>query len=118
MKFSQASLVALLLPAASARFIEDNESNRVGLYTEWAKEVDEASTKYHIELAPEDTRWVTEDEKWELRRVSHFILLYGISLHLLCGELLHRGTLWFPYFFQQQLHSYPCAAMAVPDQGC
>lgn len=25
--------------------------------------------KYHIELAPGDTRWVTEEEKWSLRRV-------------------------------------------------
>ncbi|RKU48911.1 Leucine aminopeptidase 1 [Coniochaeta pulveracea] len=68
MRLSQASLLTLLLPAVSARFIEDSETNRVGLYTEWAKEVDEAATKYHIELAPGDTRWVTEDEKWELRR--------------------------------------------------
>lgn len=94
MKFSQASLLALLLPAASARFIEDNESNRVGLYTEWAKEVDEAATKYHIELAPGDTRWVTEDEKWELRRVSGSI--HGIrshSLRLLSERILYHGIL-------------------------
>lgn len=25
--------------------------------------------KFLIELAPEETRWVTEDEKWNLRRV-------------------------------------------------
>lgn len=26
--------------------------------------------RYLVEFGPEDTRWVTEDEKWELRRVS------------------------------------------------
>jgi len=25
---------------------------------------------YLIELSPGETRWVTEDEKWEIRRVS------------------------------------------------
>ncbi|KAJ9133945.1 Peptide hydrolase [Coniochaeta hoffmannii] len=68
MKISQASLVALLLPAVSARFVEDHEIDRVGIYTDWAKQVDETSQKYHIELSPGETRWVTEEEKWELRR--------------------------------------------------
>lgn len=74
MKLSQASLVALLLPAVSARFVESSENNKIGLYTDWAKDVYEADydaqTKYHIELAPGVTKWVTEDEKWALRRVS------------------------------------------------
>lgn len=26
--------------------------------------------KYLIELGPGETRWITEDEKWELKRVS------------------------------------------------
>ena len=26
--------------------------------------------RYLVEFGPEDTRWVTEEEKWELRRVS------------------------------------------------
>lgn len=29
-------------------------------------------TQYLIELGPEETRWVTEDEKWALRRVRGF----------------------------------------------
>jgi hypothetical protein len=70
MKIAQASLLALLVPAASARFIEANELSRVSLHTDWATQVDETTPKYHIELAPGETRWVTEDEKWELRRVS------------------------------------------------
>lgn len=28
--------------------------------------------KYHIELSPGDTRWVTEEEKWSLKRVWSF----------------------------------------------
>ena len=27
--------------------------------------------KYLVEFEPGETRWVTEDEKWELRRVCH-----------------------------------------------
>ena len=26
--------------------------------------------RYLIELGPDDLRWVTEDEKWDIRRVS------------------------------------------------
>lgn len=71
MKVSKASVLALLLPAVSARFVEESEqAERVGLYTDWAKQVDDGAPKYHIELSPGETRWVTEDEKWELRRVS------------------------------------------------
>jgi leucyl aminopeptidase len=32
------------------------------------------SERYLIELGPGETRWVTEDEKWALRRV-----IYGVS---------------------------------------
>lgn len=70
MKIAQASLLALLLPVVSARFVEDSEIDQVGIYTDWAKQVDETTQKYHIELSAGETRWVTEEEKWELRRVS------------------------------------------------
>lgn len=70
MKIAQASLLALLAQAVGGRFVEDAEIDRVSLYTDWAKQVDETTPKYHIELAPGETRWVTEEEKWELRRVS------------------------------------------------
>jgi len=69
MKFSQASILALLLPAASARFVEESESDRVILFPEGMPVLPKDITKYHIELAPGDQRWVTEDQKWELRRV-------------------------------------------------
>ncbi len=71
MKVSNASLLALLLPAVSARFVEPGESDRVMLYPHGVPEQpSDDAQKYHIELSPGETRWVTEDEKWELRRVS------------------------------------------------
>ena len=72
MRIPNASVLALLLPAVSARFVEESEqAERIGLFTDWAKpQVDNGAPKYHIELSPGETRWVTEDEKWELRRVS------------------------------------------------
>jgi len=71
MKVSNASLLALLLPAVSARFVEPGESNRVVLFPYGVPdEPSDDAQRYHIELSPGETRWVTEDEKWELRRVS------------------------------------------------
>lgn len=69
MKISNASLLALLLPAASARFVEKAEQNHVMLFPDGIPEEPKSTEKYHIELSPGNTKWVTEDEKWELRRV-------------------------------------------------
>lgn len=69
MKISNASLLALLLPAASARFVEKAEPNHVMLFPDGIPEEPKSTEKYHIELSPGNTKWVTEDEKWELRRV-------------------------------------------------
>jgi leucyl aminopeptidase len=76
MKVTAGILVSALLIPANARFIEPNEGNTLGLYTDWAKsdaDIDPSSQnkaeKFLIELSPGETRWVTEDEKWELRRV-------------------------------------------------
>lgn len=64
----KASLLALLLPAAaSARFVEPGELNPIAIIPdELAEEVE----KFLVELAPGETKWVTEDEKWELRRAG------------------------------------------------
>lgn len=59
MKFSQASLLAACVPAISARFLETAEVDNVILHPE---------ETYLIETAPGKTQWVTEDEKWEMRR--------------------------------------------------
>ena len=41
---------------------------------------------YLIELSPDETRWVTEDEKWALRRVSYVIhqIVLGDDAHFTC----------------------------------
>lgn len=69
MKVTNASLLALLLPAVSGRFVESSEPDRSILYPDGLPKPAETGEKYHIELSPGETRWVTEDEKWELRRV-------------------------------------------------
>lgn len=64
MKVAKASLLAILAHSAVARFVAEDEINRVQLYPAGSE-----PEKYLIELAQGDTRWVTEEEKWELRRV-------------------------------------------------
>ncbi|KAM0202802.1 hypothetical protein ACHAPA_000769 [Fusarium lateritium] len=59
MKFSQASILAACLPAVSARFIETAEVNNVVLQPE---------ELFLVETAPGKTQWVTEEDKWEMRR--------------------------------------------------
>ncbi|KEY74306.1 hypothetical protein S7711_00463 [Stachybotrys chartarum IBT 7711] len=59
MKFSRASLLAACVPAVSARFVETNEVDSLNL---------DPTETFLVELAPGKTAWVTEDEKWELRR--------------------------------------------------
>ena len=63
MKLSTVSLFALSAAAVNARFVEKHETNQVVL-------ADVTQQLYLIELAPGETQWVTEEEKWELRRVS------------------------------------------------
>ena len=64
MKIAKTSILSLLAPAISARFVEVAEANHVQLHPEA-----QSSELFQIELSPGETRWVTEDEKWELRRV-------------------------------------------------
>jgi leucyl aminopeptidase len=59
MKFTQASLLAACIPAISARFVEVNEFDNVVLNPE---------ETFLVELSPGETKWITEEEKWELRR--------------------------------------------------
>jgi bacterial leucyl aminopeptidase len=79
MKLSNTSLLALLLPAASARFVESGESNRVNIFPDGVPEAPKDTEKYHIELSPGNTKWVTEDEKWALRRVRTNAPAYSSS---------------------------------------
>lgn len=79
MKVTNASLLALLLPAVSGRFVESGESDRSILYPDGLPKPAETGEKYHIELSPGETRWVTEDEKWELRRVRPSLLPLAVA---------------------------------------
>ncbi|KAG5926744.1 Leucine aminopeptidase 1 [Claviceps sorghi] len=58
MKFIHA-LLAAGAPLASARFFQQGETDNVVL---------NPHEEFLIETAPGETQWVTEDEKWELRR--------------------------------------------------
>ncbi|KAL5596717.1 hypothetical protein BROUX41_006591 [Berkeleyomyces rouxiae] len=60
MRFAHA---AVLAAAVSARFVEKHEVNNVALYPG-----DIEPETFLIELAPGETRRVTEEQKWELRR--------------------------------------------------
>lgn len=64
MKLSTVSLFALSTAAVNARFVEEHETNQVILNGGVVEE------QFLIELTPGKTRWVSEEEKWELRRVS------------------------------------------------
>jgi leucyl aminopeptidase len=65
MKLSTLSLLALSASTISGRFVESHEKDQVVINSQ---AVDDEL--YLIELAPGKTQWVTEEEKWELRRVS------------------------------------------------
>jgi leucyl aminopeptidase len=65
MKLITVSLLALSASAIHARFVEKHETNQVILNS-----AIEDAELYFIELSPGETMLVTEEEKWELRRVS------------------------------------------------
>lgn len=63
MKLTGLYLLALSATTVYSRFIEKHETNQVVL-----NGASEDAELYLIELAPGETRMVTEEEKWELRR--------------------------------------------------
>jgi len=65
MKLTGISLLALSASVIHARFIERHETDQV-ILNGAANEAE----LYLIELAPGETMMVTEEEKWELRRVN------------------------------------------------
>lgn len=58
-----ANALALLLPAVAARFVDSHNGENIQLHPEVT-----AVEQFLIELGPGETRWVTEEEKWELKR--------------------------------------------------
>jgi len=62
MKITNLSLLALAA-SANARFVEQHEKDQVVLNADIPDQ-----EQFLVELAPGKTQWVTEEEKWELRR--------------------------------------------------
>lgn len=67
MKFSTASVLAACVPAVAGRFIEKGAGSNANEHV-----VLNPDEKFLIETAPGKQQWVTEEDKWELRRVSSF----------------------------------------------
>lgn len=57
-------------------------TSALALSIPWLNQVrlgnDAVAERYLVELGPGETRWIREDEKWELRRV-HLSLLHSLS---------------------------------------
>lgn len=64
MKLTGLTLLALSASTIHARFIEKHETNQVVLDS-----ASEDAQLYLVEFAPGHTMMVTEEEKWELKRV-------------------------------------------------
>lgn len=67
MKLTTLSLLALSASAVSARFVESHETDQIAL-TGYNEE-----PSYLVELSPGVTRLVTEEGKWDLRRVCRTV---------------------------------------------
>lgn len=76
MKLTNISLLALSASVISARFIEKHETDQVIL-----SGANDDNQLYLIEFAPGRTAKVTEEQKWELKRVCKA-----------CAHLLHMLT--------------------------
>ncbi len=68
MKLTTVSLLALSAAAVNARFVEKHETDQVVINAI-------EDERFLIELSPGKTQWVTEEEKWELRRVRPLFYL-------------------------------------------
>ncbi len=86
MKFTNLSVAALAATVVSARFVEQHEGDQVALMGH-----QEAEQLYTIETAPGEVMEVTEDDKWELRRVS-LIYLSSITRLAVVAGLTPVGT--------------------------
>jgi len=97
MKIAKTSILSLLAPAISARFVEVAEANHVQLHPEA-----QSSELFQIELSPGETRWVTEDEKWELRRNGQRFMDITETVDLGSTRIGASSTPIFPKAMQQQ----------------
>ncbi|KHN97028.1 aminopeptidase [Metarhizium album ARSEF 1941] len=88
MRFSRLSVLAACVPAATARFVEPNEADNVVL--------DPNEPTFLIETAPGKTQWVTEDQKWELRRNGQRFMDITASRDLGAQTLRNGASVVFP----------------------
>lgn len=66
MKLTTVSLLAVSAAAVNARFVEQHEKENAQVLINGYQD----DEQYLIETAPGETQWVTEEDKWELRRVG------------------------------------------------
>lgn len=111
MKFSTAAVLATALPAVSARFAEQDEVSHVMLYPEAAE-----TETYLIELSPGETRRVTEEEKWELRRNGRRFMDVSYTEDLGAHNLHARSTVEFPKKCKQQAAVSPLLKHLSKDE--
>ncbi|KAI1767246.1 Zn-dependent exopeptidase [Hypoxylon sp. FL1150] len=101
------SLLTLLLPAAaSARFIEANEA-KVFPPVDALLEDYSAPSRYLIEVSPGFTEWVTEEEKWELRRRGVQFMDITDNTDLGTLHVATKATTVFPKKVQLQSEIHP-----------
>jgi leucyl aminopeptidase len=86
MKLTTLSVLALSASAINARFVEKHETDQVVLNSNGGED----SEQYLIELSPGETRLVTEEDKWDLKRV---MLLSFYVMHSLTVPS-KTSTLW------------------------
>ncbi|KAI1656795.1 Zn-dependent exopeptidase [Daldinia decipiens] len=104
----KASLIGFLLPAAaSARFIEANEAGRFLPTVDALLEEVEAPERYLIELSPGKTAWVTEDEKWQLRREGLRFMDITDNIDLAELRVTSQESPLFPEKVQLQSEIHP-----------
>jgi hypothetical protein len=95
MKLTNLSLLVLSASIINARFVEQHEKDQVVIHGD---AVD--NERYLIELSPGKTQWVTEEEKWELRRVGR-----SYSNRLLVSLIIRHRMVKTSWTSQRRLSS-------------
>ncbi|OAA42457.1 LAP2 like protein [Beauveria brongniartii RCEF 3172] len=97
MKFSTASVLAACVPAVAGRFIEKGTASasddQVVLHPE---------QKFLIETAPGKQQWVTDEDKWELRRNGINFMDITETRNLGASKIGAKAVVQFPKKVSQQ----------------
>lgn len=91
MKLTQLSVLALLAPLVASRFADPTEGDNVQLSGQSADQ-----EQYLIELGEGVTQWVTEDEKWALKRNGIRFMDITTTQDLGTSRISTQGTVAFP----------------------